>query len=187
MMMKQCAGVLLLVTGAVAFAPPSSSKVVSMKLNTNRRNVLLASSLFGGFFGGNQNPASAAKPTTPGAKGPTNEIGKVAKSGMKMRRLGGSDILVSELGLGTQRWASADFNAPDEDTCREFMVRNCTSVHCWKLVKLRLPSLIPKSFSKPCPLSLLYSGQGNSGKRGELDRYCRTVSYSVGWSTSIRR
>jgi hypothetical protein len=130
MMMKQCAGVLLLVAGAVAFAPPSSSKLVSMNLSTNRRNVLLASSLFGGFFGGNQNPASAAKPTVPGAKGATNEIGKVANSGMKLRRLGGSDILVSELGLGTQRWASTDFNAPDEDTCRRFMVRNCVSPLC---------------------------------------------------------
>jgi hypothetical protein len=122
MMMKQCAGLLLLATGAVAFAPPSQSKLVSMKLSTNRRNVLLASSLFGGFFGGSS--ASAAKPTVPGAKGPTNEIGKVANSGMKLRRLGGSDILVSELGLGTQRWASTDFNAPDADMCFKFMVRN---------------------------------------------------------------
>jgi hypothetical protein len=129
MMMKRCAGILLLVTGAVAFAPPSAPILVSMKLTTNRRNVLLASSLFGGFFGGSQNPASA-KPTVLGAKGPTNEIGKVANSGMKLRRLGGSDILVSELGLGTQRWASTDFNAPDADTCFKFMVRNCTSALC---------------------------------------------------------
>jgi hypothetical protein len=125
MMMKLCVGVLLLVTGAVAFAPPSSSsKVVLMNISTNRRSVLLASSLFGGFFGGNQNPASAAvKPTAPGSKGPTNEVVKVSSKGMKLRRLGGSDILVSELGLGTQRWASNDYNAPDEDTCWSFMVR----------------------------------------------------------------
>jgi hypothetical protein len=130
MSMKQYAGILLLVTGAAAFAPPSS-KLVSMKLSTNRRNVLLASSLFSGFFGGSgQNPASAAKPTVPGAKGPTNEICKIANSGMKLRRLGGSDILVSELGLGTQRWASTDFNAPDEEMCRKFMVRNCASPLC---------------------------------------------------------
>jgi hypothetical protein len=129
MVMKRCAGILLLVTGAVAFAPPSS-KLVSMKLSTNRRNVLLASSLFGGFFGGSQNPASA-KPTVPGAQGPTNEIGKVTNSGMKLRRLGGSDILVSELGLGTQRWASTDFNAPDADMCWKFMVRNYASALYW--------------------------------------------------------
>jgi hypothetical protein len=170
-----------LMTGAVAFAPPSASKLVSMKLTTNRRNVLLASSLFGGFFGGSQNPASAAKPTVPGAKGPTNEIGKVANSGMKLRRLGGSDILVSELGLGTQRWASTDFNAPNIETCWKFMVRNCTFKGCDRL------GVIPNTCSKLCSLCLSYIGQGNPGKRGELDRYCRRVSYSVGWRSSIRR
>ena len=36
-------------------------------------------------------------------KGPTNEIIK-SVNGMRHRRLGGSDIVVSELGLGTQRW-----------------------------------------------------------------------------------
>jgi aryl-alcohol dehydrogenase-like predicted oxidoreductase len=42
---------------------------------------------------------------------------------MKHRRLGGSDIVVSELGLGTQRWASEDFNAPDRDLCFRFLDR----------------------------------------------------------------
>jgi aryl-alcohol dehydrogenase-like predicted oxidoreductase len=56
----------------------------------------------------------------PGAKGPTNEVLKTVK-GMKHRRLGGSDIAVSELGLGTQRWVSTDFNAPDEALCFAFM------------------------------------------------------------------
>lgn len=36
-------------------------------------------------------------------KGSTNEVVKTV-NGMRLRRLGGSDILVSELGLGTQRW-----------------------------------------------------------------------------------
>ena len=36
-------------------------------------------------------------------KGPTNEIIK-SVNGMRHRRLGGSDVVVSELGLGTQRW-----------------------------------------------------------------------------------
>lgn len=90
--------------------------------STNRRKVLVASSLFGGFFGSDQKAAAAAaKPSAPGAKGPTNEVVKVTKSGMKQRRLGGSDILVSELGLGTQRWVSGDYNAPDENTCFAFM------------------------------------------------------------------
>ena len=35
----------------------------------------------------------------------TNEIVKVVE-GIRHKRLGGSDIIVSELGLGTQRWVS---------------------------------------------------------------------------------
>jgi len=42
-------------------------------------------------------------------------------NGMNHRRLGNSDILVSELGLGTQRWASSDFNAPSAEDCYAFM------------------------------------------------------------------
>ena len=37
---------------------------------------------------------------------------------MRMRTLGSSGIEVSELALGTQRWGSADFNAPDEAMCQ---------------------------------------------------------------------
>jgi len=37
--------------------------------------------------------------------------------GIKHRRLGGGDIIVSEVGLGTQRWVSDDFNSPDEQAC----------------------------------------------------------------------
>lgn len=44
-----------------------------------------------------------------------------AGSGMRTRALGFSDILVSELALGTQRWGSADFNAPDEATCHRML------------------------------------------------------------------
>ncbi len=42
--------------------------------------------------------------------------------GIRHKRLGGrSDIVVSELALGTQRWGGADFNSPDEATCHAFM------------------------------------------------------------------
>jgi aryl-alcohol dehydrogenase-like predicted oxidoreductase len=85
---------------------------------------------FGGLFGGGGDglapvppPAFAAAGTKQGqAKsfGATNEVVRVVK-GMKHRRLGNSDIVVSELGLGTQRWVSADFNAPNEATCFELM------------------------------------------------------------------
>jgi aryl-alcohol dehydrogenase-like predicted oxidoreductase len=43
------------------------------------------------------------------------------RSGMRFRKLGSSDILVSELALGTQRWGSTDFNAPDEATCHRML------------------------------------------------------------------
>lgn len=82
----------------------------------------MISSLFN-FFGddkkngdGNKN----IKPSVPGSKGPTNEVIRKV-NGIKQRRLGGSDIIVSELGLGTQRWVSSDFNAPTESDCFKFM------------------------------------------------------------------
>jgi len=40
---------------------------------------------------------------------------------MPKRQLGNSDISVSVCGLGTQRWASADFNAPDEALCHKML------------------------------------------------------------------
>lgn len=55
--------------------------------------------------------------------GPTNQVVKTV-DGIRWRRLGNSDIIVSEMGLGTQRWVSDDFNAPNEDLCMQFMVRN---------------------------------------------------------------
>jgi len=55
-----------------------------------------------------------------GGGGPTGEVVKIVR-GMKQKRLGNSDIFVSELGLGTQRWVSTDFNAPNKNLCYEFM------------------------------------------------------------------
>jgi aryl-alcohol dehydrogenase-like predicted oxidoreductase len=53
---------------------------------------------------------------------PTNEVVKVV-NGMKHHRLGASGIVVSELGIGTQRWVSEDFNAPDRDLCFRLLDR----------------------------------------------------------------
>jgi len=99
----------------------SGERRTSSSTNT-RREILLASSLFGGILGGGGGRANAnsIKTTVPGAKGPTNQVVRTV-NGMKHRRLGGSDILVSELGLGTQRWVSTDFNAPDESLCFDFL------------------------------------------------------------------
>jgi hypothetical protein len=53
---------------------------------------------------------------------PSNQVIRVV-DGIKHRRLGSSDIIVSELGLGTQRWCGADFNSPDEDLVHQFLDR----------------------------------------------------------------
>jgi hypothetical protein len=65
--------------------------------------------MFGGFFQGSE-PSGASSPLPSDSNrnafvshGPTNEIVSVV-DGIKRRRLGGSDIIVSEIGLGTQRW-----------------------------------------------------------------------------------
>lgn len=79
--------------------------------------------LFDGFMGAGR--ADAATPPPPrgsGKGGPTNEVVGVV-DGIRQKRLGGGDVIVSEMGLGTQRWVSADFNAPDEALCHKFMDR----------------------------------------------------------------
>jgi len=43
------------------------------------------------------------------------------EDGLRMRALGASDIVVSEVGLGTQRWGSTDKNAPDETLCHAML------------------------------------------------------------------
>jgi hypothetical protein len=95
--------------------------------------VLLAGSFLGGIFGtggagSNDARAAAVAMIMSGTGGstniqkPTNQVVKKKVNGMRYKRLGGSssDIVVSEMGLGTQRWVSTDFNAPDEQACFEF-------------------------------------------------------------------
>ncbi len=48
-------------------------------------------------------PAAAADNRPVGRYGDTNEVVNVVNN-IKHRRLGNSDIVVSEMGLGTQRW-----------------------------------------------------------------------------------
>ena len=65
-------------------------------------------------------PASAAVRKSTASAGPTNEVMGVV-DGIRQKRLGGSGIIVSEVGLGTQRWGSTDYNAPDQAACHAFM------------------------------------------------------------------
>ncbi|KAJ8606962.1 hypothetical protein CTAYLR_009270 [Chrysophaeum taylorii] len=50
----------------------------------------------------------------------TNEVVR-SVNGIRRKRLGTSGIEVSEVGLGTQRWGSTDFNAPDEALCHAML------------------------------------------------------------------
>eukprot|EP00956_Cyclotella_meneghiniana_P002424 scaffold2730_cov89-Cyclotella_meneghiniana.AAC.2 len=76
--------------------------------------------LFSNFFGSKDNAANASiGGSINSGKGTTNEVIKTV-NGMRQRRLGGSDICVSELGLGSQR-VSADFNAPNKEQVFEFL------------------------------------------------------------------
>ncbi|KAL9187566.1 hypothetical protein ACHAXT_001669 [Thalassiosira profunda] len=86
---------------------------------------MMAGGFFSGLFGDDgprPNIANAAEGgrVINSGKGPTNEVVTSVK-GMRHRRLGGSDIIVSELGLGTQRWVSTDFNAPNKEQVFDFM------------------------------------------------------------------
>ena len=75
----------------------------------SRRRALEVSAGVGGFL-----PAGWAWPVFGAQQG--NDVTRVV-GGIRRRRLGGSDMEVSELGLGTQRWGSTDFNGPDEALC----------------------------------------------------------------------
>jgi diketogulonate reductase-like aldo/keto reductase len=103
--------------------PPKSSgtsQSSAQASNARRRRLLQvgAGGMFSGlpFFGDNEARGAVRR----GRGGSTGEVVKVV-NGMKHKRLGNSDIFVSELGLGTQRWVSEDFNAPDQELCYEFM------------------------------------------------------------------
>ena len=73
-------------------------------------------------LGSGGRPAHEADPWGGGARLLTNEVVRVV-DGVRHKRLGGSDVVVSELGLGTQRWCSTDYNAPDEALCHAMLDR----------------------------------------------------------------
>lgn len=58
---------------------------------------------------------------SPFEKETNQEISRV--NGIRHRRLGNTDIAVSELAIGTQRWGGDDFNSPDEELCHALLDR----------------------------------------------------------------
>ena len=105
---------------------PMVPKIISslprfdVRASLQRVNSLGAAGFLGGLFAndGSRKIANAVG----GLAQPTNAVVKNV-DGIAHKRLGGGDIIVSELGLGTQRWVSDDFNAPDEKLCMDFMDR----------------------------------------------------------------
>lgn len=77
----------------------------------------------------------------------TNEVVKVM-DGIRRKRLGGSDILVSELALGTQRWGGADYNSPDLDLCHSLLDRGVLEGGI-NLIDTAEQYPIPSSLDKP--------------------------------------
>eukprot|EP00873_Tetraselmis_striata_P024668 jgi/Tetstr1/444932/TSEL_032750.t1 len=88
----------------------------------SRRQVMQVASLSGWLASLFPQQAGGATPVDGASTGATNEVVRVV-NGIRHKRLGGGDIIVSEMGLGTQRWGSADFNAPDEALCHAFLDR----------------------------------------------------------------
>jgi hypothetical protein len=86
--------------------------------NLNRRTVIATTSFTS--MGLMDAYRAFAEGKNGGLSKPTNEVVSQI-NGIRQKRLGGTDILVSEIGLGTQRWASADFNGPDENLCLKLM------------------------------------------------------------------
>ena len=80
-------------------------------------------------------------------QGPTNEVVKFV-NGIKHKRLGSGDIIVSELGLGTQRWMGDDFNSPNEELCFKFLDEAVLN-NGINLIDTAEQYPIPSSASKP--------------------------------------
>ena len=151
-------------TSSAAFMMSKSpERNLQSQSNSRRRQVLRvgAGGLFSGlpFFGSDKNNEAQAamlnsKKKGGGGGGATNEVVKIVK-GMKHRRLGNSDIFVSELGLGTQRWMSTDFNGPNRELCYEFLD---------EAILKRGVNLIDTAESYPIP-----SG-GRNSEQGDTER-----------------
>ncbi len=103
-----------------AFTPPPASGMSDRRALLRTGSAVALGSWLPPFMKPQEAAASSRLPK--GARGPTNEVVKTV-NGIRHKRLGGGDIIVSEMGLGTQRWGSGDFNAPDEALCLKFMDR----------------------------------------------------------------
>jgi len=100
----------------VSLLPQRNAGIAYASLPRRNMGFALAAGAFNlpEWMGGGGGAAAAT------AGGSTNSVVKVV-AGVRHRRLGGGDIVVSELGLGTQRWGGADYNSPDEALCHQML------------------------------------------------------------------
>uniref|UniRef100_A0A0G4HRV9 NADP-dependent oxidoreductase domain-containing protein n=1 Tax=Chromera velia CCMP2878 TaxID=1169474 RepID=A0A0G4HRV9_9ALVE len=105
-------------------SPPVQSTSKSGMIPSRRRSYARKALQIGGSmvplwlnFGGMAEALAGKGQEGPGA---TNRVVRTV-NGIRHRALGGGDIVVSEMGLGTQRWVSTDFNGPDERLCHQMM------------------------------------------------------------------
>jgi len=110
--------VVLAARAASGYARCGMATTMSTKHGVSRREVGAgtAVSMVGELFRGVLPAFGAEK-----AKA-TNEVVGVV-NGIRRKRLGGTEIEVSEFGLGTQRWGGVDYNSPDEALCHALLDR----------------------------------------------------------------
>ena len=102
------------------------------------------------------------------SKAHTNDVVKIV-NGIKHKRLGGEgDIIVSELGLGTQRWVSEDSNAPNEALCYDFLNKATSSGI--NLIDTAEQYPIPSSSSNPEGLTETIIGNWIARSKGNREK-----------------
>ena len=107
-------------TKTILLFPLLLSSVHTWGLAGSRRGLLRSGGA--GILGGNWARAASAAPAPAQSLGETNKVVRTVE-GIRHKRLGGTDIVVSEMGLGTQRWGGTDFNSPDEELCHKMLDR----------------------------------------------------------------
>lgn len=105
--------------------------------------------------------------------------------GIKQKQLGGDGgIVVSELGLGTQRWVSDDYNAPDEQRCHDFLDEAVLNSGV-NLIDTAEQYPIPSSRSRP--EGLVETVIGNWIKKGIGRRSKLVISTKITGSSNVNR
>lgn len=101
---------------------PNGKKQLTSNNNIEKTNIVKSSVYISGlgYLFNDKFKLAANAMSMSNGQTKTGEIIKDV-NGIKQKRLGNGDIIVSELGLGTQRWMGDDFNSPNEELCFKFL------------------------------------------------------------------